>query len=129
MSTITITITKKGLRENSKLVSAIADWAERYVQLEYPESKDDIEIDVEKYEPPESRADRLAEAAGMVENAKQVVDDLAGELQDWHDNLPENMQGGYKADQLDEAIGALESLSSDLESIDVSGVEFPSMMG
>ena len=63
------------------------------------------------------------------ENAKQVVDDLAGELQDWHDNLPENMQGGYKADQLDEAIGALESLSSDLESIDVSGVEFPSMMG
>jgi len=43
MSTITITITKKGLRENSKLVSAIADWAERYVQLEYPESKDDIE--------------------------------------------------------------------------------------
>lgn len=129
MSTITITITKKGLRENSKLVSTIADWAKRYVQLEYPDSKDDIEVDVEMYEPPESRADRLDQAAGLVENAKQIVDDLTEELQNWHDNLPENMQNGEKANQLDEAIGALESLSSDLEGIDFSGVEFPSMMG
>ena len=129
MSTITITITKKGLRENSKLVSTIADWAKRYVQLEYPDSKDDIEVDVEMYEPPESRADRLDQAAGLVENAKQIVDDLTEELQNWHDNLPENMQDGEKASQLTDAIDSLESLSSDLEGIDFSNIDFPSMMG
>lgn len=87
-----------------------------------------IETRVEKVEVPTSRADRLGEAEGMVEDAKSTVEELRDELQSWRDNLPENLQNGEKASQLDEAISALEDIQSNLEQVDFGSVEFPSMM-
>lgn len=87
-----------------------------------------IEARVEKIEVPESRADRLGEAEGHVEDAKSTVEELRDELQSWRDNLPENLQNGEKASQLDEAISALEDIQSNLEQVDFGGVEFPGMM-
>ena len=86
-----------------------------------------IEASVEKVEVPESRADRLGEAEGNVEDAKSTVEELRDELQSWRDNLPENLQNGEKASQLDEAISALEDIQSNLDQVDFSSVEFPSM--
>jgi DNA repair exonuclease SbcCD ATPase subunit len=88
-------------------------------------SPDDIEV--EKIDGRASRMDRLCEAISLVNDAKETVDELAQELQEWHDNLPGNLQSGEKASELEEAINSLESLSSELENINWD-VEFPSMM-
>ena len=89
---------------------------------------DEDDIEVEKLPAYVSRPDRLDEAAAQVEGARETVDQLVQELQEWHDNLPENLQCGEKASELEEAISALESLSSELGNIDWGSVEFPSMM-
>ena len=46
-----------------------------------------------------------------VSEAINNAEGLRDELQDWHDNLPENLQSGEKADNLQTAIDALESVS------------------
>lgn len=74
-----------------------------------------------------SRADRLGEAESEIENAKSTVEELKDELQNWYDNLPENLQQSTKAEEIQEAIDNLESISSDLENIDFSSVSFPGM--
>ena len=76
----------------------------------------------------QSRADRLTEAGDWVADAKQVVDDLRGEMQDWRDNMPESLQQGSKADEIDEAISQLEEIHSSLDSVDFDNVSFPGMM-
>ena len=82
---------------------------------------------VSKVTTPTSRADRLAEAEAWVCDAKNIVDELRDELTEWKDNLPENLQDSSKAGELEEAEDALETLSTELENIDCSSVEFPSM--
>lgn len=47
----------------------------------------------------------------------------------WRDNIPENMQDGEKANQLDEAISNIEEFISNLESAEGVDVEFPRMIG
>lgn len=78
-----------------------------------------------------SRADRLAEAESSLEDAKGIIEELHGELEQWYDGLPENLQGGNKASQLEEAIQALESVADEAsQALDTcSGVEFPGMFG
>jgi methyl-accepting chemotaxis protein len=77
-----------------------------------------------------SRADRLDEAAQMVENAKGIVEELRDELQTWLDGIPENMQGGDRASQLETAIEQLGEIVDSIGGIDLDwNVEFPSMMG
>lgn len=77
---------------------------------------------------PESRADRLAAAQGMVDDARGEVESLKDELEGWKDGLPENLQNGSKADELQEAIDALESLVSNLDSVEgFDDVNFPGM--
>lgn len=49
----------------------------------------------------------------LVEDAKGEIETLAGELTDWKDSMPENLQGGNKADELDSAISELEGISID----------------
>lgn len=73
-----------------------------------------------------SRASRLSEAESQVENAKYIVEELRDELQNWLDNLPENLQSSNKADMLNEAISQLEEISNNLDQCDWS-VEFPGM--
>lgn len=74
-----------------------------------------------------SRADRLAEAEQLAQQAKEIVDELKDELQSWHDNLPENFQNGDKGNELEEAVSQLEEINNNLESADFSSVNFPSM--
>ena len=84
---------------------------------------------VRKSDLSKSRADRLADIRGEIENAASDVDELNGEMQEWLDSLPENLQGGDKASELQEAIDALEALKDELENVNFDDVSFPSMMG
>lgn len=52
---------------------------------------------------------------GAIEEAKSVAEYLRDQLQEWLDNLPESLQGGEKADALQEAIDQLEEGISKLE--------------
>jgi ribosomal protein RSM22 (predicted rRNA methylase) len=63
----------------------------------------------------------------VIENAKQIVTELKDEMQNWYDSIPENLQSGTKADEVQEAIDALESLEGELESLDFNSVNFPGM--
>lgn len=87
----------------------------------------DIGSQVEKIESGPSRADRLTDAEALVDDAKSDVGDLKAELEEWREGLPENLQDGSKAEELDEAIGKLEELADALDGLDFD-VEFPSMM-
>ena len=89
---------------------------------------------VEKITSPESRADRLAEAfenfESALDDAKSVVEELKDEMQSWYDSIPENLQQGDKANEVQEAIDALDNLASELDSTDLPSfgdVSFPSM--
>jgi hypothetical protein len=49
--------------------------------------------------------------ADLVDSAFGTLEDLAGEVGDWYDNLPEGFQSGDKGSALDDARNTLESLS------------------
>lgn len=49
--------------------------------------------------------------ADLVDSAFSAFEDLAGELSDWYDSLPEAFQGGDKGSALEDARSLLESLS------------------
>ena len=49
--------------------------------------------------------------ADLVDGAFATLEDLAGEVGDWYDNLPEGLQSGDKGSALDDARNTLESLS------------------
>jgi len=82
---------------------------------------------VEKVKTPESRADRLSQAESSCDDARSIVEELRDELQNWLDSMPENLQSGQKAGEIQEAIDALELLQSDLENLDFGSVSFPGM--
>jgi NurA-like 5'-3' nuclease len=82
---------------------------------------------VEKVEN-QSRQARLDEAIGWIDDAKNVIDELRGEMEEWYDSIPENLRGGQKADDVDECKRALEEIYEALDNIDSSAVSFPAMM-
>lgn len=82
---------------------------------------------VSRQDPARSRADRLSEAESLVDDAKSIVEELRDELQSWVDGLPENLQSGSKADELNDAISELESIQDQLESVEMTSVSFPGM--
>jgi hypothetical protein len=86
---------------------------------------------VEKINPEKSRADRLAEAVALLEDAKGTAEELKEELENWLESLPENLSDSSKANELQEAIDNLEQGASELEeAVDaLNSVEFPDMMG
>ena len=47
----------------------------------------------------------------LVGDANSMVEELAGEVRDWYDNLPESFQSGEKGDALSEAADTLESIT------------------
>lgn len=117
MPTYSITLTFHG--DNIRTVAALA----KKTFGEYAETQ------VMKVLNPTSRAERLATAGSKVkDDAYSEVESLKDELQEWLDNLPENLQGSQKADDLQEAIDRLEEILSGLDDIDWD-VEFPGMMG
>ena len=75
-----------------------------------------------------SRATRLADTLDMTDKIADV-EQLREELEEWLDNLPENLQSSNKADMLQEAIDNLENIGEELENIQElqHDVEFPGM--
>ncbi|MFA5376062.1 MAG: hypothetical protein WC455_09985 [Dehalococcoidia bacterium] len=74
---------------------------------------------------PKSRATRYAD---LQENLQTVIDgitELRDELQDWQDNMPENLQGSAKYEELGDAIDQLEDTISTLEEITQGEMVFP----
>ncbi len=65
----------------------------------------------------------------MVSEAKSVIEELRYELQSWLDNLPENLQAGSKAEELESAIDELETVLNGLEEAESASPEFPGMIG
>lgn len=115
---ILITIHQKGAR-----VDTIEKMLRGKIQEKFPEAR----ISFERKEPPTSRANRFAEAQGLISEGKAEIESLRDELQEWFDNLPENFQQGDKGSQLEDAISNLEELISELENAESQEVEFPGM--
>ena len=74
-----------------------------------------------------SRQTRFAKAVERIADPRSEIEGLRDELQDWLDGMPENLQGGSKADELQEAIGNLEDLIQALEEAEMTEIEFPGM--
>lgn len=82
---------------------------------------------VVKEKTPESRADRLAEAVSMINDAKGIVEELKNEMESWRDSIPENLQGGDKYSEVDEAATALDEIYNHLDEAENADVSFPGM--
>lgn len=76
---------------------------------------------------PKSRSERFDEALGLVADGKSIMEELRDELQSWLDGMPENLQQGSKADELNEAIGELDSAINACEEAEGYSVSFPGM--
>lgn len=71
------------------------------------------------------REERTKQAVEKLTAARDIVSELADEVRESYDNMPENFQGGEKgealsaaADTLDEALSAIEDQMNDLEAIE-----------
>lgn len=116
--TIIVTIKQKGAR-----VNVIESLIEKHIKAKYPEAL----ISVQRKDPAESRSDRFSEAQSLVSDAKSEGECLRDELQDWLDNLPENLQQGSKADEIQSAIDELETFIDALDEAESSSPDFPGM--
>lgn len=59
--------------------------------------------------------DRQCSIGEAIADATLIAEELKDELQNWLDNLPEPLQGGEKANELEEAISNLEEMIYNLE--------------
>lgn len=96
-----------GLPENPEdrgMVDLCVDEPE-FIRLkaEWAEAKAAIEEDVS------------AACSFDLSDAQSTLEDLKDELDSWKENLPESLQSGSKADELQEAVDALDSAISTLE--------------
>lgn len=84
-------------------------------------------LNVEKVSRISSRADQMAEAVGLMEDAKSACEELKEQIESWKDNLPENFQ--EKSSQLEECMDALEQVINSLDEAqsNAESVEFPGM--
>lgn len=84
---------------------------------------------IEKIEKSPSRSDRFDGAISDVADARAEMESLKEELEEWKNNLPESLQSGSKADELDDAINQLDEAIRACEEVEGHSVDFPSMMG
>jgi hypothetical protein len=115
---IIVEITKKGAQ-----LEAIQKLVEKVLAKQYG----DANVRVYRKEPPESRSDRFDNAQSLVSDAKLEGEALRDELQNWLDNLPENLQGGDKAGQLEDAISNIEEFIEACDNAESASVDFPGM--
>ncbi len=73
----------------------------------------------------QTRSERFSSAMGLAEDARIQVEELKDELDEWLSNMPENLQGGSKAEEIEEAISALEEVIDCLDQAQGSDVMFP----
>lgn len=56
---------------------------------------------------------------GQLEEIKSIIETVAQEERDYHDNMPENMQSGENGERADQAASDLEEVQSALEELDI----------
>lgn len=115
---IQISINQKGAR-----VDTIQKIVEEAIKSKFP----DAVVSARRQDPPESRADRFSEFTSLVGEARDGAEELKSELEEWRDGLPENLQSGGKADELETAISELESFIDNCQTAEDANVDFPSM--
>jgi prefoldin subunit 5 len=72
----------------------------------------------------------IAENCGAFDDADLCTfEELRDELQNWLDNLPENLQSGSKADELNDAISNLDDVIQYVEDINSAGGDFSGASG
>jgi len=76
-----------------------------------------------------SRKERLAMAEALVGEAHSMITDLADEIQNWFDNLPESFQSTDKGEAIQQCSDSLTELLDCIESIEFDNIEFPSAYG
>lgn len=118
MATYRITITKPGLQERT--VAKLRKLLEKELGKRGT-------VSVAQIKNPESRAERFAEAQSQVSDAKNEIESLIDELEQWRNNLPENLQQGEKADTIGTAVDELETCREQLAEVESASVDFPSM--
>lgn len=120
MARFRITISGKGLRRET-IKKLTDEFAKKY--------GDGASVSVEDATPPTSRADRFSAVQSLIGDARAECEEIKDELEQWKDNLPDNLQDSEKAQQLDDAISELDTIVSNLEDAEGASVEFPGMMG
>lgn len=100
MSTIKVTFTRDRLQ-----VATVEKRFEEICKELFPGTT----FHVEKYDPPTTRKERFDRALALVEEANSEFESLKEELDSWLESLPENLQGGSKADELGDAVSELET--------------------
>lgn len=94
----------------------------------YPEVK--RHWDRKQLRKPKSRVVRLNDAINQVLEAKQEVEDIKYEIEQWKEGLEgTNFEGTLKYEMLEECLDQLESLFDQLEEVDYSDgdIVFPGM--
>lgn len=69
--------------------------------------------------------EKIAEAASLVEGAKELLEQARDEEQEYYDNMPESFQSGEKGGAAQEAIDLLEQKISELDGIELSESDMP----
>jgi DNA repair exonuclease SbcCD ATPase subunit len=119
MIKVSFTINQKGLRLE-KACELVSSKLFGVFQLD--------SLHVEKVNLAKSRAERFSEAQDAISVAKSIIEELQGEMESWHDSIPENLQNSDKAYAIQEASDALSEIASNLENAETD-VEFPGMFG
>lgn len=76
-----------------------------------------------------SRRKRFANAMNKLLEAKSEFEALKEEMENWSNNLPENLQNGDRFERIDNAFNELDEICTTLEDIEGKDIEFPSMFG
>lgn len=67
--------------------------------------------------------------ASLITDAYSEFESLGGELREWHDGMPENLQNGSKAEEVEEAASVLENFSEPDVPEAVNGLEMVFLPG
>lgn len=76
-----------------------------------------------------SRTDEFALAQSKFADAREIIEGLRDDLEEWLSNMPEQLRDGSKASELDQAISELQGIADALGDVDFGCVEFPDMCG
>ena len=63
-----------------------------------------------------ARRKQLEEVVSMVETAKEMLEEILDDEQDYYDNIPENLQGSERSEASETAISLIEDAIGDLDS-------------
>ena len=72
-----------------------------------------------------SRADRYADILESMQAPLDAMKELKEELEAWRDNMPENLQGGSKYEELEDSITELDDVIQQIEEALEREVSFP----